>query len=271
MQHFGIPTRLLDLTKNPLIGLYFACENNFEQDGALYIFKENRKNILNFNSIQLECFEKLIKNKDAKICEECNNMTKQKCEQGKEIIKRSYFIKGFANNDRINNQSGSFIFSGIDDKNNKKSIDKLDELIKNVFIIDSKIKKDVLLKLKELNIHSGTVYPDLSNMSLYLKSEIENRPIIKEDIQEEENKNFYVTFRTEIEKLKKILKNDKHISLLIKKNTFEDFKKSLKNEFDKKLIKMKNDYKTFHIAVYNEKKVDELFNILSDEIFKENK
>ena len=40
MQHFGMPTRLLDTTTNPLVALYFACASNneTESDGAVYIF-----------------------------------------------------------------------------------------------------------------------------------------------------------------------------------------------------------------------------------------
>ncbi len=40
MQHFGMPTRLLDVTTNPLVSLYFACETSEQsnEDGIVYIF-----------------------------------------------------------------------------------------------------------------------------------------------------------------------------------------------------------------------------------------
>lgn len=38
MQHHQLPTRLLDLTTNALIALYFAVENNNGKDGVVYVF-----------------------------------------------------------------------------------------------------------------------------------------------------------------------------------------------------------------------------------------
>lgn len=38
LQHFGLPTRLLDVTYNSLMALYFACENDFDKDGEVFIF-----------------------------------------------------------------------------------------------------------------------------------------------------------------------------------------------------------------------------------------
>ncbi|MBD9630160.1 FRG domain-containing protein [Pseudomonas sp. PDM19] len=37
MQHYGIPTRLLDFSENPLVALYFAVSSHPGADGALYV------------------------------------------------------------------------------------------------------------------------------------------------------------------------------------------------------------------------------------------
>lgn len=46
MQHFGIPTRLLDFTENPLISLYFACSEHSGQAGRV-VFTANKLHFYN--------------------------------------------------------------------------------------------------------------------------------------------------------------------------------------------------------------------------------
>ncbi|MHA4895642.1 FRG domain-containing protein [Pedobacter sp. PWIIR3] len=39
MKHYGIPTRLLDITSNPLVALYFACCEHEADDGEVIFFQ----------------------------------------------------------------------------------------------------------------------------------------------------------------------------------------------------------------------------------------
>lgn len=41
LQHYGIPTRLLDLTHNAFVALYFACNDRPDEDGEVFAFSAN--------------------------------------------------------------------------------------------------------------------------------------------------------------------------------------------------------------------------------------
>lgn len=159
MQHFGMPTRLLDITRNPLVAIFFACNNlpEAKNDGIVFTFSTDKKEILNFEDEKLKCLRKLYTK---------NNLNGDFDEKtADDFLSKVCFIKGVAKNQRINNQSGDFIFVGSGPNISKE----LRDLPCMSIIIDAQTKRVLLEQLESLNIHGGAVYPDLTHMSNYIR------------------------------------------------------------------------------------------------------
>jgi hypothetical protein len=64
MQHYGLHTRLLDVTENPAIALYFACCDNFDKDGEIFMFQRSLDEIPS-NAVLNIIAEFYIRNKNS--------------------------------------------------------------------------------------------------------------------------------------------------------------------------------------------------------------
>jgi hypothetical protein len=62
MQHYGMPTRMLDISSNPLTALYFACENlKHNEDGEVVLISVKKNDICFYDSDKISCLTNLAK------------------------------------------------------------------------------------------------------------------------------------------------------------------------------------------------------------------
>lgn len=182
MQHYGLPTRLLDITENPLIALYFACLGNPDKDGEILVYKVPRNEIKYFDSDTVSILSNIAKMKnDFSIQDMDKDWLLHEIRQEKrgflpninlDDLSKVLFVKPLLDNQRIIRQDGSFILFGIDGK--KSIMTNIPEHYKvkkerKDFIIDAKSKDKILKQLEVFGIHHAKLFPEIDNVTRYIK------------------------------------------------------------------------------------------------------
>jgi hypothetical protein len=196
MQHYSLPTRLLDITSNPLIALYFACKGNFgkkeggvyvgEEEGEVILFSLPRDRVKYFDSDSAACIANLARlpkvekdRIDFSITDIVDFNEQMAIRRLVHFIReeKSFFehridpdtlrgiicLKGKKSNDRISSQSGAFLLFGIDAV--------FDEGGGNTIQVDRirvRNKASLLAELALLNINESTVFPHIENSARYV-------------------------------------------------------------------------------------------------------
>ena len=177
MQHYELPTRLLDITTNPLVALFFACSGNENTDGAVMVFPMSNDQIKYFDSDAVCILSNLAKRsvdfsftKDKSylvydIQQDRPNFKGKYLEQ--QAVKNVFCVMPKLNNERIIRQQGAFFIFGMGKTKDKPAKFKDKPLI---IKIKAECKKDILKELQVLGINEAELFPETDKIMKQIKS-----------------------------------------------------------------------------------------------------
>jgi len=130
-QHYGLPTRLMDWTWNPLIAAFFAVTGSLDSDGAMY----------NLYAVIVGNYDSEVSPFESSIC----------------LYNPPHFDQ------RIAAQSGVFT---CHDRPTDDQVSEESEII----VIPQEIKSEIRHNLRILGVHYGSIFPGLEGIAKAIKT-----------------------------------------------------------------------------------------------------
>ncbi|MEW7859353.1 DUF1508 domain-containing protein [Pseudomonas chlororaphis] len=188
MQHYSLPTRLLDITTNPLVALYFACIGGGSADAEVITFRIPKDEIRYYDSDRVSLISNIGRlpahtRFPQGVKEKLFNSNEDVIRLVREVQReKPYFearinpidissvvcVKPVLDNPRIIKQDGAFLLFGVEGEKGKPAEVPEKYLLSNSnfkVILRGSDKPRILEQLASLGITRSTIYPEIEHVA----------------------------------------------------------------------------------------------------------